>query len=395
MPWQEVSAMSLKREFIVLANQEGANVRELCRRFQISSRTAYKWLHRFQEEGVAGLAGRSRRPGRSPGQTPPAVEAAVLRMREEHPAWGGRKIGARLRHLGHEAVPSPATITAILHRHGLIDPAESAKRPHWQRFEHPAPNDLWQMDFKGHFPLVHGRCHPLTVLDDHSRFALGLEACGNERGDTVRQRLTHIFRHYGLPTRMVMDNGAPWGNDAAHVHTPLTVWLMRLGISVSHGRPYHPQTQGKDERFHRTLHAELLQGNSFKDLSVCQPAFDRWRHMYNFERPHQAIGLLTPGSRYAASPRGYPETLPAIEYSDGDIVRKVWANGSVSFQGRRFHVANAFRGYPIAFRPTAIDGVWDAYFLVHPICRVDFRAGEVMVESVYHVPEQVLPMSPV
>jgi transposase InsO family protein len=323
------------------------------------------------------------------------MEAAILRIREEHPAWGGRKLQARLHHLGHEAVPSPATITAILHRHGLIDPAESAKRPHWQRFEHPAPNDLWQMDFKGHFPLVQGRCHPLTVLDDHSRFALGLEACDNERGETVRQRLTGIFRHYGLPVRMVMDNGAPWGSDAAHPHTPLTVWLMHLGVRVSHGRPYHPQTQGKDERFHRTLYVELLQGNSFMDVPACQPVFDQWRYVYNFERPHQALGLLTPASRYAASPRSFPETLPPIEYGDGDLVRKVWADGHISFQGRRFHVPNAFRDYSIAFRPTAIDGVWDAYFLVHPILRVDLRSSEVVVESVYHVPEQPLPMSPV
>jgi transposase InsO family protein len=393
MPWQEVSAMSLKQEFVLLAIREGANVRELCRRFEISARTGYKWLDRYEGIGAEGLVERSRRPHRSPAQTPQPVEAAVLTVREAHPVWGGRKIRARLLHLGHQQVPSPSTITAILHRHGLIDPAESAKRPHWQRFEHPEPNALWQMDFKGHFAMDRGRCHPLTVLDDHSRFAVGLESCGDERGDTVRARLITIFRHYGLPERMVMDNGAPWGADAAHPHTPLTVWLMHLGIRVSHGRPYHPQTQGKDERFHRTLKAELLQGNTFTDLLACQRAFDHWRSVYNLERPHQALGLVTPVTRYASSPRAFPETLPPVEYGDDDLVRNVMAEGWVNFKGRKFRISMAFRGYPVAFRPTATEGVWDIWFMIHRVAQVDLRGPEPVidriVEGVNHVSEQV------
>ena len=393
MPWREVSAMSLKWEFVVLASREESNVRELCRRFHVSPETGYKWLHRFHDGGVAGLMEVSRRPHRSPALTPPAMEGSVLELRAAHPAWGGRKIRARLLHLGYEHVPSPSTITAILHRHGLIDSAESAKRPHWQRFEHPSPNALWQMDFKGHFALDRGRCHPLTILDDHSRFALGLEACGDERGLTVRERLTGVFYRYGLPDRMVMDNGAPWGSDAAHPHTPLTVWLMHLGIRVSHGRPYHPQTQGKDERFHRTLRAELLQGKPFRDLSACQTAFDLWRDVYNLERPHQALGLITPARRYTPSPRRFPETLPPVEYGDGDLVRNVMAEGWVNFKGHKFRISMAFRGYPVAFRPTAIDGVWEVWFMTHRVAQVDLRGHEPVieriVESVNHVSEQV------
>lgn len=393
MRWLEASVVSNRQEFVRLASCEGANVRELCRRYEVSPQTGYKWLRRFRSDPSAPLVDASRRPHRSPAQTPLEIELAVLTARAAHPKWGGRKIRARLLHLGYEGVPSPSTITAVLHRHGLIDPAESAKRPHWQRFEHAAPNALWQMDFKGHFALARGRCHPLTVLDDHSRFAIGLEACGDERGLTVRERLTAIFRRYGLPERMVMDNGAPWGSDAAHPHTPLTVWLMRQGIRVSHGRPYHPQTQGKDERFHRTLHAELLQGTSFLDLSACQPAFDRWRHVYNFERPHQALGLATPASRYAPSPRSFCETLPPIEYGDGDLVRNVMAEGWVNFKGRKFRISMAFRGYPVAFRPTATDGVWDVWFMTHRIAQIDLTGPEPVVEriveSVNHVPEQV------
>ena len=260
MPWQEVSAMSLRQEFVTLAAGEDANIRALCRRFSVSPRTAYKWLARHREEGVAGLDDRSRRPSHSPRRTDAQVEAEVLKLRHTHPAWGARKLHARLLALQLPVVPKPSTIAAILRRHGRIDPEEAVKHQPWQRFEHAAPNQLWQMDFKGHFPLASGadRCHPLTVLDDHARFALVLDACDNERSETVQHSLTLAFRRYGLLDRMLMDNGGPWGHDWDHPYTELTAWLLRLGISVSHGRAYHPQTQGKEERFHRTLKAEVL-----------------------------------------------------------------------------------------------------------------------------------------
>lgn len=373
MPWMEVSAMSSRKEFVILASQEGVNVRELCRRFGVSSKTGYKWLRRYRGEGVAGLGEQSRRPQRSPSRTSPDLEDAVVALRQHHPAWGGRKIRVRLQAKGLQGVPSPSTITAILRRYNLIDPGEGPKHRPWIRFERQAPNELWQMDFKGHFPISNGRCHPLTVLDDHSRFAVGLEACGDEQGNTVQQRLTHIFRHYGLPRVMVMDNGSPWGSDADHPYTPLTVWLMRLGVGVSHGRPYHPQTQGKDERFHRTLKAEVLQGRSFQDLARCQRAFDQWRAVYNLERPHEALGYAAPASRYQPSPIPFPETLPPIEYGPEDKVRKVQAGGEIFFQGKTFRVGKAFIGYPVALRPTQKDGVYQVHFLTHPVAHLDLR----------------------
>ena len=370
--------VSLRYELVRLAEQEGANIRELCRRFTISPPTAYKWIGRYAEEGEAGLVDRPRRPHGSPRRTAAALEQAVLEIREEHPAWGGRTIRKVLLDRDVGPVPSPSTITAILRRHDRIAPAERAQRD-WQRFEHPRPNDLWQMDFKGHFPTGAGRCHPLTIIDDHSRFAIGLQACADERTQTVQERLRAIFRVYGLPDRLLMDNGSPWGSDTAHPRTPLTVWLLRLGVRVSHGRPYHPQTQGKGERFHRTLKAEVLQGRHFADLPACQEAFDRWRTVYNIERPHQALELAVPISRYAPSPRRFPETLPPIEYGDGDLVRKVGAEGWVSFKGRTFKVGRALRGYPVALRPAASDGVWSVWFMTHPIAELDLRGPEPLV----------------
>ncbi len=374
MPWNEASTMSLRLDFVPLASQEGANVRELCRRFEVSPKTAYKWLARFRAGGAAALGDRSRRPTRSPGRTPEALEREVLKLRAEHPAWGGRKLRACLRRAGAAGVPSAGAITAILRRHGRIDP-DAGARPHaWQRFEHDAPNRLWQMDFKGHFALEGGRCHPLTVLDDHSRFALGLFACADERAETVRPHLTALFRRYGLPERLLCDNGSPWGLGPESPYTALTAWLLRLGVGVSHGRPYHPQTQGKGERFHRSLHVEVLQGRTFRDPEVSQSRFDAWRSVYNHERPHEALGLAVPASRYRPSPRPFPEALPELVYGAGDVVRKVQDRGFIHFRGREWRVSVAFRGRPVALRPTTTDGLWDVYFGVHRIASIDQHA---------------------
>ena len=373
MPWEEVSIMSQRREFVELSQREEANTRDLCRRFGVSHTTGYKWRKRYRIGGEAALSDLSRRPHHSPGRTAPEIEELVLNVRDAHPAWGGRKLRAWLSAKGHELLPSPSTITAILRRHGRIDPAEGDKHRAWQSFEHTEPNQLWQMDFKGHFALMESRCHPLTVLDDHSRFSLGLEACHDERGETVRQRLTNIFRRYGLPERMVMDNGAPWGRDADHQHTLLTVWLLRLGIGVSHGRPYHPQTQGKDERFHRTLKAEVLRGNTFRDMKHCQEAFDDWRGVYNLERPHQALGMATPGSRYQISRWPFPEHLPPVEYGPEDKVRRVQDQGRFTWKGRNVKISTAFKGLPVAVRPTSTDGLWEVFFMTNKIRQIDLR----------------------
>lgn len=376
MPWQEASTVSLRADFVAAANDSGEPIRVVCRRFGISPQTAYKWLGRYQAEGVAGLVDRPRRPRESPTRTNQAMEQAVLDLRAKHPTWGGRKLRARLRALGHEGVPSASTITAILHRHGRIDPAESAKHRPFQRFERPTPNDLWQMDFKGYFPLSSGHCHPLTVLDDHSRYCVELRACSNEQTPTVQDALTHVFRQYGLPTWMLMDNGPPWGSAGETPYTALTVWLLQLGVRVTHGRPHHPQTQGKDERFHRTLRAELLTTRTFPDLLVCQQAFDQWRDSYNCERPHDALELGTPASRYQPSSRPFPETLPPIEYEPGTVVRKVQDKGEIWFQGKPYRVASSFRGYHVALQPTELDHIYAVWFGTFPISQIDCRQPE-------------------
>ena len=383
MPWKESTPMSQRQEFVLLASNPSINFSELCQRFGISRKTGYKWRGRHQSHGLAGLEDQSRRPLNSPGKTSAQVEQKVVEIRRQNRAWGGRTIRARLEALGEADLPAASTITDILRRHNLISPEDSQSRTPYQRFEHPTPNDLWQMDFKGDFPTTAGRCYPLTILDDHSRFAICLQASANQKTETVKQALTAVFRRYGLPWRMTMDNGAPWGAPGAPrgTWTQLTVWLLRLGIRVSHSRPYHPQTQGKDERFHRTLQTELLRDYAWRDLSECQTRFDTWRDLYNCERPHQALQMAVPASRYEPSKRPFPELLPTPEYPAGDLVRRVQSNGTIYYHQREYFVGEAFRGLDLALRQTTSDGVFEVWFCHQKIKTLDLN---VPLETVDH-----------
>ncbi len=379
MAWKECDRVSLRREFVSLALVEGSNMLELCRRFEISRKTGYKWLKRQREEGDLGLLDQSRRPRRFPFQTSGERESQVLAVRDEHPSWGGRKIHRRLKNLGVKCPPAASTITEILRRHGRIDAEESSKRRAIQRFEYAKPNDLWQMDYKGEFKMTNGRwCHPLTVLDDHSRFSLVLRACRNQQRTTVQEHLEDVFRRYGVPKAMLMDNGSPWGvTHSPGNFTRLTAWLLRLDIRVMHGRPYHPQTQGKEERFHRTLKTEVLRGRYFDDLQHVQSRFDPWREVYNHERPHEALGMDVPSSRYRVSLREYPEKLPAIEYASDMQVRKVNPVGQIQFRGQAYKISEAFGGQAIGLRATREDGVWQLYYCHQEIGRLDLQTRRV------------------
>lgn len=376
MRFRGVSIVERRAAFVERAGAEGANVRKLSDEHGISPTTAYKWLSRVRAGGVAALADRSRQPRRSPGATPEALSDAVVKVRLEHPAWGGRKIHHVLLQRGLENVPQPSTITGILHRHGLIAAEESAKRRPFCRFERAAANEMWQMDFKGHFPVGRGRCHPLTVLDDHSRFAVTLAACGDERRESVQPALEETFRRYGLPACILVDNGPPWGTSSAHRHTELTAWLMRLDVEPLHCRPYHPQTRGKNERFNGTLNREVVARGGFTSLVELQARFDRWRDVYNHVRPHQEIGDLPPARRFEQSPRRFPGRLPPVEYGSECIVRRVQNGGRISFMNRERFISNAFAGQPIGLRPSSSDGVFDVLF-----CRFNVGTLDVSIPT--------------
>nr|GFC30389.1 hypothetical protein [Tanacetum cinerariifolium] len=303
--------MSLKEEFIALARLPGSNKRELCRRFGISPQTAYKWLGRYEALGQAGLEDRSRKPATSPKLTDSELQAQVIALRKAHPAWGGRTISNVL-----NKQIAPSTVTSVLHRHGLIEPAAKEHEAKL-RFEHDAPNDLWQMDFKGHFATQQGRCHPLTMLDDHSRFNLAIQACDNERGPTVKEKMIEI------------------------------------------------------ERFHRSFKAEVLDGHLFSTFKEAQSAFDRWRDVYNLQRPHQALENKVPMQRYRTSPWAYPKVLAEFEYGQDDVLAKVYSS-RFRFRKRYFSIAKGLLGKHVAIRPSVRgESMFDVYFCHHLLRTID------------------------
>ena len=373
MSWDIQDTIGRRHEFVTLALAGTVGMAELCRRFGVSRKTGYKWRHRFATGGEGALVNRARAQPRFRHQTPLGTEAEVLALRHQHPTWGPRKLHRRLGDLGPLADPLPAVSTfgRILKRSGCIHPQLARQHQPTQRFSRPEPNQLWQMDFKGHFALQRqGRCHPLTVLDDCSRFSVGLQACANEQTATVQSRLQQIFTVYGLPECILCDNGPPWSGSGAP-HSVLSVWLLRLGVAVIHGRPYHPQTQGKDERFPRTLKADLLDRHDWRDLPQAQRRFDQYRRLYNYDRPHEALDLAVPATRYRPSARTLPLALPAVEYGAHELVRPVKGKGEITFRNRFYYVGQAFAGLCVALRPSATDGVYRVCFAAFSLGLID------------------------
>jgi transposase InsO family protein len=367
--------LSERLEFLQFASRGNSNMSELCRRYGISRPTGYKWLGRVA--AGHGLEDRSRRPYASPRRTGEDVEARVCALRVQHPAWGGRKLHHYLRHTGLEPLPAPSTINSMLRRNGLLEPDRRVVR-NWQRFEAAGPNRLWQMDFKGPVQTEAAPCNVLTVLDDYSRYNLCLGICPDQKRGTVQEQLVATFRRYGLPDRILCDNGPPWGSALTRQpYTKLTAWLLRQGVAVCHGRPYHPQTQGKDERFHLTLSLELLKPRPvWHEPAELAAAASPWRHSYNHDRPHEALGHETPASRYRPSLRTYSEVPPPIEYAPGDLIRRVTDLGKINFKGHEYLVSRAFTGEPVALRAVA-DGKWDVYYCFQRVAVVDLTTQKV------------------
>ena len=351
MPWQEQSRMSRRAEFVTWAHQEGANITELCRRYGISRKTGYKWLARAAA-GETAFPDRSHRPHRFPSRTAAAVEDAVRALRTEHPAWGGRKLHHTLQLQGMVQPPAPSTITAILRRHDRLGAAVRPSRD-YQRFVADEPNDLWQIDFMGQPTMPTGKIHPLTVLDDHSRFALLVAACAAAYAEIVAAHVLARFDRYGLPRRILTDNGPPWGTAGTPGLTALEASWLRLGIVVSHGRPLHPQTQGKVERFHRTLAERLRWVGVPTTLVGFRRTLAWFREEYNELRPHAALGLTPPAAHFTPSARVYRPTPRPWIYPNGLDIRRVHHQGHVRVAGQAFFVSEALAGEDVACLPLA------------------------------------------
>ena len=342
MPWKERTVMSERMNFVaeVYANEKSFSA--LCRDYGISRKTGYKWLERAKSG--AGLEDLPRTPFHSPNRTPSEMEAAILAERDRHPAWGPRKLERVLLNHGVEDVPCKSTIENILKRNNRIEPEDSVAATAFQRFQREKPNELWQMDYKGDFGMMNGkRCYPLTMTDDHSRFCLCLHACTGPNFEEFSPVFTRVLEEFGVPSAILCDNGKPWGDSHGGI-TAFDVWMMRLGVLLTHGRPLHPQTQGKEERFHRTLKRELLRGRVFEDMADAQNAFTVWRQEYNCERPHEALSLDVPSKHYRPSKRTLQEADRPVDYPTGARLRKVNYKGYLSIRDHRYYISEALIG---------------------------------------------------
>ncbi len=283
-------------EFVVRASR-GESLSGLCREYEISRPTGYLWLKRFRDQGVAGIEEQSRRPHLSPQRTAAAIEARIVALRRQRPAWGARKLAVLLEREG--LVLPVITVHRVLVRHDLVLDRES-RRQAVGRFEREQPNQLWQMDFKGQKGSS-AAIGPLSVLDDHSRYLVALEQTGTTRGEVVRECLQGVFRANGLPEAMLMDHGCPWWNARSPSGwTRTMVWLMQQGIRCFFSGIRHPQTQGKVERFHGSL--ERAQRAGCPTVAHAELGWDDFRREYNELRPHQSSRDANPGQLMATQP---------------------------------------------------------------------------------------------
>lgn len=373
MPWRGMSSMDLRRRFVDEYFSQASSMTELCAEYGVSRKTGYKWLWRFEVGGPVALMDATRRPHRSPTAVSPAIVEALLAARARKPHWGARKL-RRWLHVREPHVPWPSrsTIHAVLHGHGLI-PTRRRRRASvalWRRGLRRAdhPNAVWTVDFKGHFRLQTGqRCHPLTLRDLASRYVLRCDAFDSERTDLTRRSLERAFATYGLPECIRSDNGQPFAGSGLGRLSRLNVWWLRLGIAVEQIALGRPDQNGAHEQFHRVLKAQTVRPPA-PCLKAQQRRFDRFRHEYNFERPHEALGDGVPADHYHASARPWPRTLPPLEYPAHWEVRRVSAVGTISWANRAVFVAEALAGELVAFEEVD-DAVWTLHFGTVPLAR--------------------------
>lgn len=350
MPWESKTVEELRKDFIREAIQKEKSISVLCREYGISRPTAYKWLERFRNGET--MRDKSHEALFKPRKTPKEKEELILVTRTEHPTWGPRKLHRFLLEKGHEDLPATSTIADILKRNNCISAEASEAHTPWKRFEKDKPNEMWQMDYKGNFGLCNGsRCFPLTIIDDCSRFSICIEAKDNERWLPAKDCLQRVFKEYGLPKSILCDNGNPWGSCGVG-YTLFDVWMMQMDILPIHGRILHPQTQGKDERCHRTMKEDVLKRTLLRDLEHAQNEFDKFRYCYNYERPHESLGLDVPAKHYKESKRRYIETPKEPEYDIGKQLRKVNFKGYISVNQHRYYLSESLVDKYIEIVPT-------------------------------------------
>lgn len=371
MPWKRGTVMDQRIEFILRAKSKEKKLSELCREYGISRPTGYLWLKRYEEIGsITGLKEKTRRPHTSPLQTDHELEKLVVAYRKKH-GWGARKIQVLLEKEGHEL--GSATIHRILEREGLIEP-DPGERKAIGRYERDECNQMAQMDFKGEYQVREGKSYPLSFLDDHSRYAHGLWPLDSTKAKGVHDSLKSRFREVGVPQSILTDHGTPWFSTTnGHGLTWLSVWLIKQGIILKFSGIRHPQTHGKVERFHRTLKERTRHRGLPETLDEWRKWASEFIQEYNYERPHEALGMKTPGEVYTRDNlRPYQENPPEWEYTGGKVVR-LNTQGSLYYRGHRFFVCEALASEMV--RTDELDGLLLVTFREMTVRQINLRTG--------------------
>lgn len=380
MTWEGVTVMDQKVRFVAECLQQHFCFAEICNQFNISRKTGYKWLKRYNLDPEHGLCDLSRRPHICPHQTSKDLVEEILRIRRQHSTWGPKKILALLiRRTKKRGLPAVSTIADIIKRNGLVE-----KRKRRVKRSHPGcpmtiakqPNQIWAADYKGQFKMLNGRyCFPLTVSDLHSRFILECNAQRAVSFKETKKCFTKLFREYGLPERIRTDNGVPFASSAIARLSKLSVWWIKLGIYPELIEPGEPQQNGKHERMHRTLKAETTYPPQM-NLSKQQKQFDTFVKEFNFIRPHESLGQKTPSTFYKTSNRKFPENLPDYEYPGYFEVRKVSKNGGLRWNGERVSISHTLIHENIGFEMID-EGIYNVYLCNIIIGRFDERTMKI------------------
>ncbi len=384
MPWKEIRPVDERIRFIAALKEDPkGNFRRLCERFGISRAKGYKWVRRYNELGPSGLEDQKPVARSCPHKTDAAVIDKVIALRKEHPFEGPRKLRARLLALEPGlAVPAASTIGELIDRHGLIRPRRARIRvpPHPSPLEPCAhPNELWCVDFKGHFACADRvRCYPLTISDAASRYLIKCEALTEPKDEPVRVHFERAFREFGLPDRIRSDNGPPFATKALGGLSRLSVWWIQLGIMPERIEPGHPEQNGRHERMHRTLKEQTA---TPPQLTLCdqQRAFDRFRGDYNEQRPHEALGQTPPAAHYEPSLRPMPAQPSAPQYGEDFLVRQTKSNGCISWKGYELKLTRLLAGQPVGLKPID-DDEWELFYGPLLIGYVLERGGQARVE---------------
>lgn len=371
MPWESKTVEEIRKEFVIAA-QDCNNISALCREFGISRKTGYKWLNRHKNGQL--LSDCSRTPKTVSNKTPSDIEKQILKVRADNPGWGAATIHKVLENSGVNNLPCVRTVNNILNRNHCISKEESEKRHQYIRFQKEHCNDMWQADFKGDFPMLDGnRCFPLDIIDDCSRFLIKIVPSTSTK-NLVIPSFEKAFYEYGMPLSVLSDNGGQFAG-FKQGYTQFEKWLMCLDILPIHCRVKHPQTQGKIERFHRTLNNELLKHNTFSDIAQADSYMQNWRDKYNNVRPHEALNMLTPSEVYSKSVRKYNGKFSEYEYSGAFPIKKVNCKGYISFDNQRLYFSETFCGEYLEFRPNPLGDSFFACFRNFKIAEFDSVSG--------------------